>query len=198
MATIRWRCFLWRRLALEFRQKFNRDVVIDMYCYRKHGHNEGDEPGFTQPQVAKIIAGNPTVGVLFSEKLVERGDITTERAEAIRADVRRPLEQEYDDLRALRRPKGHRPRRKSLPAPPPFFSRRTRTPRSSPGCRGGFRALGVKITEVPDGFRLHPTVKRTVVDNAGRPPKTEVPFDWANAEHLAFASLLWPKAQPSA
>src|SRR5690606_36920487 len=79
------------RLALAFRQKFGRDVVIDMYCYRRHGHNETDEPSFTQPAIAKLIQAKPTVATLFREKLVQAGVLTEESADAIRAEVQQRL-----------------------------------------------------------------------------------------------------------
>jgi 2-oxoglutarate dehydrogenase E1 component len=71
------------QLAFEFRQKFNRDVVIDIYCYRKYGHNEGDEPAFTQPHLVAKIKIRPSVGTLFRQRLLDRGESTTSRLDAI-------------------------------------------------------------------------------------------------------------------
>ena len=181
------------RLAMEFRQKFHRDVVIDMYCYRKHGHNEGDEPSFTQPKIAKVIAGKTTVGDLFSEKLVGSGLITAGRSKAIRAEIDGRLEKEYGELRVLENSLSTPDLRKEVFAGStavfqPQYSH-------SPVLTGlpveKFRSLGMKITEVPAGFRLHPTVKRTVVDKRRAATENGGPFDWAHAEHLAFASILW-------
>jgi 2-oxoglutarate dehydrogenase E1 component len=181
------------RLAMEFRQKFHRDVVIDMYCYRKHGHNEGDEPSFTQPKIAKLIAGKSTVGDLFSEQLVQSGLITAERSKAIRAEIEGRLEKEYEELRALETTLSTTDLKKEVFAgstavfQPPYSH--------APVITGlpveNFRSLGMKISEVPSGFRLHPTVKRTVVDKRRAATENGGPFDWAHAEHLAFASILW-------
>src|SRR6185312_12224982 len=73
------------QLALEFRAKWARDVVIDMYCYRKHGHNETDEPAFTQPLLYKIIAAHPPISTVLTRKLIAEGSITEAKAEAIKA-----------------------------------------------------------------------------------------------------------------
>ena len=181
------------KLAMEFRQKFHRDVVIDMYCYRKHGHNETDEPSFTQPKIAKVIAGKNTVGGLFSEKLVGEGLITAERSNAIRAEIEARLEKEYGELRALESTLSTPDLKKQV------FAGSTavfQPPYSHAPCLTGlpvekFRTLGMKITEVPAGFRLHPTVKRTVVDKRRTATENGGSFDWAHAEHLAFASILW-------
>jgi 2-oxoglutarate dehydrogenase E1 component len=181
------------RLAMEFRQKFHRDVVIDMYCYRKHGHNEGDEPSFTQPKIAKLIAGKTTVGDLFSEKLVASCLITAERSKAIRGEIEGRLEKEYEELRAMETSLSTPDLKKRV------FAGSTavfQPPYSHGPCLTGlpvekFRSLGLKISEVPAGFRLHPTVKRTVVDKRRAATENGGPFDWAHAEHLAFASILW-------
>jgi len=181
------------RLAMEFRQKFHRDVVIDMYCYRKHGHNEGDEPSFTQPKIAKLIAGKTTVGDLFSEKLVASCLITAERSKAIRGEIEGRLEKEHEELRAMETSLSTPDLKKRV------FAGSTavfQPPYSHGPCLTGlpvekFRSLGLKISEVPAGFRLHPTVKRTVVDKRRAATENGGPFDWAHAEHLAFASILW-------
>ena len=180
------------KLAMEFRQKFHRDVVIDMYCYRKHGHNEGDEPSFTQPKIAKLIAGKTTVGDLFSEKLVASGLISAERSKTIRSEIEGRLEKEYEELRAMETSLSTPDLKKRVFAgstavfQPPYSH--------GPFLTGlpveKFRSLGLKISEVPAGFRLHPTVKRFVVDKRRTATEKGGPFDWAHAEHLAFASIL--------
>jgi 2-oxoglutarate dehydrogenase E1 component len=180
------------RLALDFRQKFHRDVVIDMYCYRKHGHNEGDEPSFTQPMIAKLIAGKTTVGDLFSEKLTASGLITAERSKTIRSEIDARLEKEYEELRAMETTLSTPDLKKQVFAgstavfQPPY----SHGPWPTGLTVEKFRALGRKISEVPEGFRLHPTVKRTVVDKRRSATENAGPYDWAHAEHLAFASVL--------
>ncbi len=181
------------RLALEFRQRFHRDVVIDMYCYRKHGHNEGDEPSFTQPMIAKMISGKNTVGNLFSEEMIRKGLITAERSKAIRGEIEANLQQEYEALRSLETTLSSPDLKREV------FAGSTavfQPEYSHAPCLTGlpvdkFRFLGEKISEVPDGFHLHPTVKRFVVDKRRKATENGGPFDWAHAEHLAFASILW-------
>jgi 2-oxoglutarate dehydrogenase E1 component len=176
------------QLALEFRQKFNRDVIIDIYCYRKYGHNEGDEPAFTQPHLVAKIKTHPSVATLFRQRLLDRGESTVERLDAIYNDVQETLNREYLDLREIEA-KGegggsfadatveHQPEYAHDPVvtgiPPETL-----------------RALGEKITEVPEGFRVHPRVRSTVLERRRKAAQEGGPFDWANAEHLALASLL--------
>ncbi len=180
------------KLAMEFRQKFHRDVIIDMYCYRKHGHNEGDEPSFTQPKIAKLIAAKTTVGDLFSQRLVLSAQSPPERTRAIRAEIDARLEKELEELRALESTLSTPDLRKRVFAgstavfQPPYAH--GHYPTGLP--LEQFRSLGLKITEVPVGFRLHPTVKRIVVDKRRAATENGGPFDWAHAEHLAFASIL--------
>ncbi len=84
------------KVAVEFRQRFHKPVVIDMFCYRRFGHNEGDEPSFTQPLMYKTIKGHPTTLELYSAKLVEEGVVTAEEVEALKADWRRTLDAEFE------------------------------------------------------------------------------------------------------
>jgi 2-oxoglutarate dehydrogenase E1 component len=86
-------------LALEFRQTFNRDVVIDMYCYRRHGHNEGDEPSFTQPIMYRKIRERPTLSEVFTETLILRGDLTADETEAIDEEFQSKLAKAQDELK---------------------------------------------------------------------------------------------------
>ena len=180
------------RLALEFRQRFGRDVILDIYCYRRHGHNETDEPSFTQPQVSKLIAAKPTVGTLFRERLVTSGEVPATRAEAIIQAIRDRLEKEYTDLQEIEKTHKGSDLKKAVFAGStavfqPAYSHDPVVTGLDPD---HFRSLGIKLAEVPAGFRLHPTVKRTVVDKRRKAAEDGGPFDWANAEHLAFASLL--------
>ncbi len=102
-------------LALEFRQAFHKDVVIDMYCYRRHGHNEGDEPSFTQPLMYAKIKDRPTLSEVYTEQLILRGDLTVEETEAITREFESKLQTAVDHVKAgpqtdrhggLRRPLG--------------------------------------------------------------------------------------------
>ncbi|MES2709086.1 MAG: 2-oxoglutarate dehydrogenase E1 component [Verrucomicrobiota bacterium] len=180
------------RLAMEFRQKFHRDVVIDMYCYRKHGHNETDEPSYTQPKIAKLIRGKATVGTLYSEKLVKAGILSAERSAAVLAEIKGRLESEHQELRGLETTLGSVELKKRVFAGSTavFQPEYSHAPVPTGLSVESFRELGLRITDVPAGFRLHPNIKRTVVDKRRGATENGGPFDWAHAEHLAFASLL--------
>ena len=175
-------------LALEFRQRFNRDVVIDIYCYRKYGHNEGDEPAFTQPHLVAKIKTHPSVATLFRQRLLDRGESTTERVDAIYNDVQETLNREYLELRELEaRGEGGGSFADATVELQPEYSHEPVTTGIDPD---RLVALGRKITDVPEGFRVHPRVRTTVLERRRKAAAEGGPFDWANAEHLAFASLL--------
>src|SRR5262249_19804000 len=93
-------CVYVAELAAEFRQTFHCDVVLDMFCYRRHGHNEGDEPSFTQPLMYRKIAERPTISEVYTEQLVMSGDLTTEEAEAITARFQEKLQVALEDVKA--------------------------------------------------------------------------------------------------
>src|SRR5262249_13553178 len=83
------------KIAIEFRQKFKKPVVIDMFCYRRFGHNESDEPSFTQPEMYQKIAGHPTVVTIYAKRLVEEGVLSEDDVEAMKADYRKQLDDNF-------------------------------------------------------------------------------------------------------
>ena len=180
------------KLALEFRQRFGRDVVIDMYCYRRHGHNETDEPSFTQPKVSKLIAAKPAVATLFRERLTKTGELAGQRADAILSEIKDRLERELSELREIEKTHNGSDLKKAVfvGSTAVFQSEYSHAPVPTGLPIERFRELGQKITDVPAGFRLHPTVKRSVVDKRRQASEAGGPFDWAHAEHMALASLL--------
>ena len=107
-------CVRVARLAFEYRQQFHKDVVIDMWCYRRHGHNEGDDPSYTQPLMYKAIAEHRSVRKLYVESLVKRGDITLEEAEQALADFQDKLQVALDETRA-QAPAAHKAARPPKP-----------------------------------------------------------------------------------
>ena len=176
------------RLALEFRQKFNRDVILDIYCYRKYGHNEGDEPAFTQPHLVAKIKTHPSVATIFRQRMLERGESTVARLDAIYNDVQETLNREYLDLRELEaKGEGGGSFADATVELQPEYSHE---PVSTGIELEQLRELGLKITEVPAEFRVHPRVRTTVLERRRKAAEDGGPFDWANAEHLAFASIL--------
>jgi 2-oxoglutarate decarboxylase len=169
------------RLAFAFRQAFHKDVVIDLVCYRRHGHNEGDEPSYTQPQMYERIDAKPSVRRLYTEDLVRRGDITEQEAGRAQSDFAARLRQALEETRAAA------PTRPvELPPPPPP------APVEPPVVTGVSREILDLVAEavhtMPEGFSLHPKLARALEARAELYATGEV--DWSLAEILAFGSLL--------
>ncbi|MSP31293.1 MAG: 2-oxoglutarate dehydrogenase E1 component [Pseudolabrys sp.] len=176
------------KVATEYRQKFQRPAVIDMFCYRRFGHNEGDEPSFTQPLMYKKIRAHPTTLEIYSKKLVGEGVVTQAEVEKMKADWRTHLEAEMEAGA------GYKPNKADwldgrwlgLKA-----AGEVEDPRR--GHTGiaieELRAIGKKITGVPQGFNVHKTIQR-FLDNRAKAIKTGDGIDWATAEALAFSTLL--------
>ncbi len=176
------------KIATEFRQKFQKPVVIDMFCYRRHGHNEGDEPSFTQPLMYKAIAAHPTTLEIYGKKLTEEGVVTATEVEHMKADWRAKLDAELESAQSYRANKadwldGRWAGFKSVhDADDP---RRGHT-----GVElATLKTIGEKITTLPPGFHLHKTLGR-FIENRRKSIETGVGIDWATGEALAFCSLL--------
>ncbi len=176
------------KVATEYRQKFQRPVVIDMFCYRRFGHNEGDEPSFTQPLMYKKIRSHPSTLEIYSKKLTAEGVVTEGEVEKMKADWRTHLESEMD-LGASYKPNKadwldgrwsglkvagevEDPRRGNTGVPVEEL-----------------RAIGKKITSIPEGFNAHKTIQR-FLDNRGKAIETGKDIDWSTAEALAYGTLL--------
>src|ERR1700712_4843387 len=177
------------KVATEYRQKFGKPVVIDMLCYRRFGHNEGDEPAFTQPKMYQRIRKHPTVLETYGRKLVESAAVTQEALDARKAEFRSLLDGELDVAGNYKANKadwldgrwsGFKAVREDVDDP-----RRGQT--GVPG--DTLREIGQKITQAPPGFHLHRTIQR-FLDNRAKAVETGVGIDWATAEALAFGSLL--------
>ena len=169
------------RLAFEFRQAFNKDVVIDLVCYRLHGHNEGDDPSYTQPLMYRAIEGHRSVRKLYTEALVKRGDITIDEAEKALDDYSARLQRALDETRSTAAPKIT-----ALPAHHeqdlPRLSAQTGV---EPSVLDGIAA---RLHAYPEGFTPHPKLARQFEQRAGLYESGHA--DWALAEALAFGSLL--------
>ena len=177
------------KVATEFRQRFGRDVVIDMWCYRRFGHNESDEPSFTQPLMYAAIARHPPVSKIYGDRLVAEGLVTPEWIEA---EVRRcvaELEREFEAAKtfAPRKAEWFEGRWAGLGQPvDPVTARRgaeTGVPLET------LRDLARRLHAVPEGFTLHRTLRR-VLEARDRAVETGEGLDWATAEELALASLI--------
>jgi 2-oxoglutarate dehydrogenase E1 component len=174
-------------LALEFRQKFNRDVIIDIYCYRKHGHNEGDEPSFTQPLMYSKIRDRRSVSTIYTEQLVGRGDVNRDEADALQREFQELLSREQKEVRQ------GPPRKRSMKAFSGFWQRlrpawEAESPRTGVP-REALAQVADCLTSVPEGFQANPKVLR-VLESRQQGFRDGKAIDWAFAELLAFGSLL--------
>ena len=173
-------CVRAARLAFGFRQAFSKDVVIDLVCYRRFGHNEGDDPSYTQPRMYAIIDALRSVRKLYTESLVRRGDITLEEAEQALEDFRARLQAALDETRQAAPAK-----LTSLVAPPAV----PETQGAATGVeRTDLERLVHAATAVPEGFTLHPKLARQFEQRSKMVEAGQV--DWALAEALAFGSIL--------
>jgi multifunctional 2-oxoglutarate metabolism enzyme len=175
-------CVRVARLAFEFRQAFKKDVVIDMWCYRRYGHNEADEPSFTQPQMYERIKNRRPVRKLYTEALVNRGDLSIEDAERSLEQFRQRLQQAFDDTHGE---EGGQVAKVELERPAPMA---TDPAVDTAVDRRTLDQLLVKLTTVPEGFNVHPKLTRWLEQRAGALERNAV--DWALGEALAFGSLL--------
>ncbi len=175
-------CVRAARLAFTFRQTFHKDVVIDLVCYRKHGHNEGDDPSYTQPLMYQRIDAKRSVRKLYTEALVRRGDITLEEAESALDDFNAKLQAVLDEVRGE---PSLAPTELPAPEPPPV---------DEPSAETGvtpevLRALSVVVRSVPNGFTTHPKLERQFAQRDELVAAGQV--DWALAEALAIGSLMY-------
>jgi 2-oxoglutarate dehydrogenase E1 component len=176
------------KVATEFRQKFHKPVVIDMFCYRRHGHNEGDEPAFTQPVMYKKIASHPTTLEIYAKRLVAEGVMTEGEVEKAKADWRARLDAEFEAGT------GYKPNKADwLDGKWAGFKIADQEEDARRGVTGVdisiLKDIGRKITKVPDGFRVHRTIAR-FLDNRAKAIESGVGLDWATGEALAFCTLL--------
>ena len=170
------------RLAFAFRQQFHKDVVIDMVCYRLHGHNEGDDPSYTQPLMYKQIDQHRSVRKLYTETLVKRGDITIEEAERALDDFSARLQAALDETRAAA------PRRIDR-LPSPGLEELQPLSKVAGGVdQSRLEGLAKTVHELPPEFNVHPKLARQLGQRAELYAAGEV--EWALAEALAFGSVL--------
>ena len=173
-------------LAAEYRAEFKKDVVLDLYCYRRFGHNEGDEPAFTQPQMYQRIADHPSARTLYGKQLVAEGVITDTETESQRQEFANFLDQEFEASRAFRPNKADWLDGKWSGLTVAKGDAR----RGVTGVKlAELQEVGAKLTAVPKDFNLHRTLKR-VLDNKKKMFDSGEGIDWATAEALAFGTLL--------
>jgi 2-oxoglutarate dehydrogenase E1 component len=178
-------CVLVTRLALAYRQTFHKDVVIDLVCYRRHGHNEADEPAATQPRMYQVIKKHPTTRQLYSTRLVESGIVDATEPDQMVEAFRDRLDAGHPVPEAVLGNVGNE-----------YTVDWTPYERADPEAEIDTRInaqeqdlLGRAITRIPRGFTLHPRVARVITDRE-RMAAGELPMDWGFAEMMAYGSLL--------
>ena len=172
------------KVAAEYRQQFGKDVVVDMFCYRRFGHNEGDDPTMTQPLMYAKIKNHPSVRELYGQRLVAEGVASAEEVESWVTEFAAFLDAEFDAGKAYKANKAD-----WLDGKWSGFGRADEEKRVTGVPLQKLRDLGLKITSVPDRVEVHKTVKRAI-ENRRQTIETGENIDWGTAEHLAFATLL--------
>jgi len=173
------------RLALKYRMRFRKDVVIDLVCYRRHGHNEADEPAATQPLMYHVIRQHPTARRLYADRLIAAGVLTDADAQAMLEQYRSGLDEGRPQARASLGMIGNK-----YTVDWSAYGQVDWTERVATGVElARLRALGERITSYPQGFSLHPRVAHLVA-NRRKMLQGEQPLDWGCAETLAYAALV--------
>ncbi|MGB1214673.1 MAG: 2-oxoglutarate dehydrogenase E1 component [Pikeienuella sp.] len=173
------------RVAIEFRQKFHKDVVIDMFCYRRFGHNEGDEPMFTQPDMYRTIKKHKTTLQLYADSLVADGLIAEGEVEDIKAQFQSMLNEEFEAGKVYRPNKADwlDGRWSKMKKGEGEYQRG-----STGASMENLKTVGAALSHIPDGFTPHKTVAR-IMDAKREMIETGAGIDWATAEALAFGTL---------
>ena len=182
------------RIAVDWRMRFGRDVIIDMYCFRRHGHNEMDEPLYTQPMMYRRIAEHPGVREVYLRRLIQKGTLTREAADKLEATFRAELDLALSVAKAQNGSNGHAA--PPAPANSPLQSLWSRYQ----GAHNDQVATAVPVDElkslllqlnrIPAGFNLHPKLARSVYKLREEQAAGKKPIDWAAGELLAYASLV--------
>jgi 2-oxoglutarate dehydrogenase E1 component len=182
-------CVRAARLAFEYRERFGRDVIVDMVCYRRRGHNEGDDPSMTQPRMYDLIEAKRSVRHLYTESLIRRGDITTEEAEAVSKDYLSQLERVFIETREGYKPAAHAESVAGLELPA--------SQSSDAGVMVGWKTavtasqierIGRAHVRPPEGFAVHPKLEKLLEKREQM--SREGGIDWGYGEILAFGTLL--------
>jgi multifunctional 2-oxoglutarate metabolism enzyme len=187
-------CVRVAQLAFEYRQQFGKDVVVDMICYRRRGHNEGDDPSMTNPLMYTLIEGKRSVRKLYTESLIGRGDITVEEAEAALRDYSDQLERVFKEVReATKAKQGEADQQRSaagleLPSAQANDDAQPADTRSTAVSEELVHRIGDAFASPPEGFSPHP--KLTPLLQRRRQMSREGGIDWAFGELLAFGSLV--------
>ncbi len=174
------------QMAFEYRQKFGKDVVIDLTCFRKHGHNEGDEPAFTQPGMYKEIESHPTVRDIYTRELLRKGELNEEEAEELFEEFDQLLQEAFEDAKNA----------SPMEVTEEMMNRREITQEEWPEFpdttypEEELRDIAEKLNTVPKDFDANPKLLRQLAKRLEIVENNEKKIDWGFAEALAFGSLL--------
>jgi 2-oxoglutarate dehydrogenase E1 component len=176
------------KVAIEFRMKFHKPVVIDMFCYRRFGHNEGDEPAFTQPIMYRSIRSHKTTVQIYGQKLIDEGHLTEDEFEKMKADWRAHLESEWEVGQSYKPNKadwldGAWTGLRTADNQDEQRRGKTAMPLKT------LKEIGKKLTEVPEDFEAHRTISR-FLETRRKMIDSGEGIDWSTAEALAFGSIL--------
>ena len=173
------------QLAIDFRMQFHKDVVVDIVCFRKLGHNEQDTPAVTQPLMYKTIAKHPGTRALYAEKLVQQGVITAADAEEFVKAYRKAMDEGHHTVD----PVLSNYKSKYAVDWVPFLNRKWTDAADTAVPLAELKRLAERITTIPENFKVHPLVERVINDRRAM-GRGEAKLDWGMGEHLAFASLV--------
>ena len=177
------------RIAVEYRQKFHKDIFIDLLCYRRHGHNESDEPKFTQPKLYNLISKHPNPRDIYVKTLIERGDISKERAEALDKEFKKQLQDRLNEVK--QHPLPYKPQKIEEEwqflrrSKPDDFDESPDTSISE----GVFKMVAKALTEIPKEFKPLKQIEKLLKDRKNNFFENKQ-LSWADGELLAYGSLL--------
>ncbi len=182
-------CMFVSQLALDFRQEFGRDVVLDMYCYRRYGHNEGDEPAFTQPDLYARIDKHPSTAQLYKHELLKADTLSADDAASLETEFQLRLEMALENVKAIEKQKtGEQAKFRESTAV--FQPEYTSSSEPTAISEEMLETIVTGLTRVPEDFVVQPKIKRIVLDHRRKVFENGGPYEWHYAEQLAFGSLL--------
>src|SRR5438876_2892954 len=176
-------------MALDFRQEFGRDFVIDMYCYRKYGHNEGDEPSFTQPDLYDRIEKRPSAATLYKRDLLKTGVLSADDLASLETEFELRLEMTLDEVRAIEKAQADE-KAKFKESTAVFQPKYTAKSPPTAISREQVETIVNGLTRMPEDFHILSKIKKMLIDRRRQILEAGGPFDWGFAEALAFGSLL--------
>ncbi|WOO42220.1 2-oxoglutarate dehydrogenase E1 component [Rubellicoccus peritrichatus] len=180
-------------LALEYRQTYGDDVVIDMYCYRKHGHNESDEPGFTQPDLYRRISQRECISDILRKRLLEEGSLTTEQAEKLKEEYQNTLNEAFTKVKngepEKKKSRSKKQTEEFVGSSAVFQAPYNFKPVTTGVAKTRLTQVAQALTTVPPNFTLNPKIKRQL-ENKWKNFKAGENIDWSFAEQLSFGTLM--------